>query len=178
MSNNTYRTRHVPPITPFAEGVYAIVSQSQRSHLVYQITYPEIGEVQKEFGLHKRGSYIVSARNPKFPGPSNLPLRHPPMYSESIQKKFRGLRWIPLTPELLDYNNTQLLLIGEGLGVMRKEEDSGSDDQGGGMSVEGEIEKLVIEVSLSIIQIEVYLNTHRTALRILKITIPYLRNWI
>lgn len=29
-------------------------------------------------------------------------------------KKFRGLRWMPLEPELLDYQNTQFLIIGEG----------------------------------------------------------------
>ena len=47
-------------------------------------------------------------------------MSNPAKYPEELQKKFRGLRWCPLEPELLNYNNTQLLLIGEGFGVMGK----------------------------------------------------------
>jgi len=134
-------TRHVPAATPVAEGVYTIISKSQRSHLVYQITFPSIGEVQRDFGLFEKGSYIVSAKNPKFPGPSNMPVAHPPLYPESIQMKFRGLRWIPLTPKLLDYTNTQLLLIGEGLGVMRRTAELERDHE----DLEGEMKELAKE---------------------------------
>jgi hypothetical protein len=31
-------------------------------------------------------------------------------------KDFRDLRWMPLKPELLEYPNTQFLIIGEGMG--------------------------------------------------------------
>jgi len=137
----TFGTRHVPPATPVAEGVYTIISKGQQSHLVYQITFPSIGEVQRAFGLSEKGSYIVSAKNPKFPGPSNMPVAHPPQYPESIQMKFRGLRWIPLSPELLDYNNTQLLLIGEGLGVMGRTAELERDDE----DFEGEMKELAKE---------------------------------
>ena len=40
---------------------------------------------------------------------------NPPSYPEATQEKFEGLRWIPLIPELLDYDQTQLLIIGETL---------------------------------------------------------------
>lgn len=46
-----------------------------------------------------------------------MPISNPPLYSRSTQEKFRGLRWIPLTPELLDYDNTQVLVIGESIGI-------------------------------------------------------------
>jgi hypothetical protein len=110
---------HVPSATPFAEGVYSISSKDQQSHLTYQIKFPEIGEVQDELGVHEKGRFVVSAKNPKYPGPRNVPIANPPSYSGSTQKKFKGLRWIPLTPELLDYDNTQVLVVGESLGIKK-----------------------------------------------------------
>lgn len=114
-ANKTFSTRHIPAATPFAEGVYSITSTDQQSHLAYQIKLPEIGEVQNELGVHEKGRYIVSVKNPEYPGPGNIPVGNPPSYSENTQNKFKGLRWIPLIPELLEYDNTQLLVIGEAL---------------------------------------------------------------
>lgn len=113
-------TSHIPAATPFAEGVYAITSTGRESHLAYHITMPAIGEIQKELGLNERGSYVVSAKNPTAPSPANATLSNPAQYPEHIQSKFRELRWMPLEPELLRYENTQFLLIGEGMGDMDK----------------------------------------------------------
>lgn len=70
---------------------------------------------------------------------------NPPSYPKDTQEKFKGLRWIPLIPELLNYDQTQLLVIGETLhpgdkpaeGVAEHEEDelrsateSANDKQG------------------------------------------------
>ncbi|CZR57664.1 uncharacterized protein PAC_07553 [Phialocephala subalpina] len=121
-SSNEYATKtsgtsHTPAATPFAEGIYAITNTGRESHLAYHITVPDkIGEVQKELGLHEKGSYVCSAKNPSAPGPANATLSNPAQYPESIQKKFRNLRWMPIEPELLNYENTQFLIIGEGLG--------------------------------------------------------------
>ncbi|KAF8866363.1 hypothetical protein BDZ45DRAFT_579157 [Acephala macrosclerotiorum] len=121
-SSNEYATKtsgtsNTPAATPFAEGVYAITSTGRESHLAYHITVPEkIGEVQKELGLHEKGSYVCSAKNPNAPGPANATLNNPAQYPEFIQKRFRNLHWMPLEPELLNYENTQFLIIGEGLG--------------------------------------------------------------
>jgi hypothetical protein len=110
-------TSHVPAATPFACGVYAITSTGRESHLAYHVTYPEnMGEVQNELGVREKGSFICSVKNPKAPGPSNATLGNPADYPEEIQKKFRNLRWMPLQPELLNYQFTQMLLIGEGQG--------------------------------------------------------------
>jgi len=66
----TAGTRHVPPATPVGEGVYALTTTEQASHLAYILTIPEaLGEVQKTMGLRERGSFIVSTRNPAFPAP-------------------------------------------------------------------------------------------------------------
>ncbi|KUJ14895.1 uncharacterized protein LY89DRAFT_735956 [Mollisia scopiformis] len=116
-ATKTSGTSNTPAATPFAEGIYAITSTGRESHLAYHITVPEkIGEVQKELGINLKGSYVVSAKNPNAPGPANATLSNPAQYPESIQKKFRNLRWMPLEPELLNYENTQFLVIGEGMG--------------------------------------------------------------
>lgn len=75
--------RTVEEAKPYAEGVYAIVHEARSSHLVYILTIPEeIGDLQKDFGLRDRGSWIVQSKNPKFPGPSYARLPKNPEYPE------------------------------------------------------------------------------------------------
>jgi len=145
----SFSTSNTPAATPFAEGIYAITSTGRESHLAYQITVPEIGEIQKELGLYEKGSYVVSAKNPNAPGPVNATLSNPAEYPENIQKKFRNLRWMPLEPELLDYQNAQFLIIGEGMGelgraVEEQKKDAKDDEK---EKPEEEMEKLEEEVS-------------------------------
>ncbi|KAF7717011.1 Uncharacterized protein PECH_003174 [Penicillium ucsense] len=115
----TYQTatrgeRHVEEAQPFAEGVYAITSAPRASHLAYILTIPsEPGDLQDNFGIHQRGSFIVQSKNPKYPGPASAQLPEQPKYPESIMEQFRDLRWVPLRPEFIDYPNAQLLMIGE-----------------------------------------------------------------
>jgi hypothetical protein len=72
-------------------------------------------------GVHEKGRYVVFVKNPEYPGPGGgAPLGDPPAYSESTQKKFKGLRWTPLIPEFLDYGGTQLLVIEESLNPLGK----------------------------------------------------------
>jgi hypothetical protein len=143
------RTSNQQAATPFAEGIYALTATGRESHLAYSITYPEIGEIQKELGLNSRGSYVVSVKNPNAGGSANVTIGKPAKYPERIQKKFRNLRWCPLEPELLDYEGAQVLIIGEGLGHMDKavEEMSRDKKDDGKEKLEEEIEKLEDEVS-------------------------------
>lgn len=119
MSGSEYATKtagtsHVPPVTPLAEGVYAITSTGRESHLAYIITIPsELGEVQKDLGLKERGSFVTSVKNPSTPAPNNVSLPQGPDYPKEMLDDFRGLRWKPLEPRYLDYPNTQFLVIGE-----------------------------------------------------------------
>lgn len=134
-STKTAGTSHVPPATPFAEGVYAITRTGRESHLAYEITTPEIGELQKDFGVKEKGSYVLSVKNPKFPGPANANIGNPAKYPEQIQRKFKELgkskelRWVPLEPEMLDYEHTQVLIIGEKKGIFGKMAEEMSKDQ-------------------------------------------------
>ncbi|CAL5866239.1 uncharacterized protein PFLUO_LOCUS446 [Penicillium psychrofluorescens] len=111
---STQGERTVQEARPYAEGVYAITSTSRSSHLAYILTIPaELGDIQENFGLRNKGSWIVQAKNPKFPGPSFAQLPKEPEYPEAVREKFGDLRWIPLEPEFLDYPNAQFLMIGE-----------------------------------------------------------------
>lgn len=72
-------TRRTPPAKPVGEGVYAITSTGRESHLAYLTTLPEkLDEVQKELGLKEKGSFIISTKNPQFPGPQNAQLPEGP----------------------------------------------------------------------------------------------------
>lgn len=90
----TRGTTHTPAATPIAEGVYAIITTDRASHLAYHLTVPsELGEVQKDIGLKRRGSFIASAKNPQYAGPETARLPHgpelPQKYAQA-QKKARG----------------------------------------------------------------------------------------
>lgn len=118
---STRGERSVPEAKPYAEGVYAITSTKRASHLAYILTVPaEVGPLQEDFGLHARGSWIVQSKNPKYPGPSFAQLPKDPEYPESVRDKFQDYRWVPLTPEFIDYPNAQFLMIGEATGDLGK----------------------------------------------------------
>ncbi|MCJ1422523.1 hypothetical protein MMC29_000403 [Sticta canariensis] len=112
-ATKTAGTRHTPAATPIGEGVYAITTTGRESHLAYILTIPsELSEVQKDVGLQQRGSFVTSVKNPQYAGPANATLPEGPKYPQEILDEFRSLRWMPLQPKLLDYVNTQFLVIG------------------------------------------------------------------
>ncbi|KAL6240132.1 hypothetical protein BDW75DRAFT_235958 [Aspergillus navahoensis] len=118
---STRGTREIPEAKPYAEGVYAMTSTKRATHIVYHITLPEKpGEIQEDFGLSERGSWLVQSKNPKFPSPPSARLPKEPEYPESILGKFGDLRWIPAEPELLDYPNAQFLMVGSAIGDLGK----------------------------------------------------------
>lgn len=151
-ATKTQGTSNTQAATPFAEGIYAITSTGRESHIAYHLTIPspdKIGEIQHELGLAEKGSFIASVKNPKAPGPANVSINDPAEYPAKIQNKFGNLRWSPLEPEMLDYNHTQMLLIGEDRGELGKSmkemgEDKKDDEK---VSPEEELNKLEEEVS-------------------------------
>jgi hypothetical protein len=137
----TQGTKHTAPVTPLAEGVYAITSTGRESHLAYIINIPaELGEVQTDFGLKQRGSFVVSVKNPEQPptGQQNVPPG--PEYPQEIIDEFRGLRWKPVEPKYLDYDHAQFLMIG---GDFEKAtEQRPKDERENNAAPEQELEKL------------------------------------
>lgn len=89
VASSTYQTatrgeRTTEDARPYAEGVYAITSTKRTSHLAYELTIPaQLGEVQENFGLCQRGSWIVQSKNPKYPGPPSGQLPKEADYPES-----------------------------------------------------------------------------------------------
>ncbi|KAJ5768449.1 hypothetical protein N7533_001032 [Penicillium manginii] len=126
IASSTYQTatrgeRTIEEARPYAEGVYALTSTKRATHLAYVLTIPsEPGDIQDSFGLHRRGSWIVQSKNPKFPGPPFAQLPKEPDYPTSVRDKFGDLRWIPLEPEFIDYPNAQFLMIGEAQDTLGK----------------------------------------------------------
>jgi hypothetical protein len=98
------------------EGKYAIVQHDNHTELVYILELPEVpGPTQREFEIKKEASYIVSVKNPDIsvPGFAAFSSARKPEYSKDMMKKFGNRRWINVDDSrLLDYENTQLLLIG------------------------------------------------------------------
>lgn len=127
----TAGTRRTPAATPVGEGVYAITSTGQNSHLAYLLTLPEkLDEVQEELGLKKEGSFIISTKNPQHSGPANTQLPDGPDFPKEIIDEFRTLRWMPSKPAHLDYVNTQILLIGESSGIKKAVEPQEDEEKG------------------------------------------------
>lgn len=82
-ATKTVGTRHKPQATPIAEGVYTITSTGRESHFAYILTLPQkLDEVQEELGLKRQGSFILSTKNPKYPGPANTRLPESPEFSK------------------------------------------------------------------------------------------------
>jgi hypothetical protein len=119
---------------PVGEGKYAIVQHQNHAELAYILEMPkEPGEAQKELGIEKEASYIVSVINPKKPAASSIVDggRYPsteeiPMYPEELLKGFNDSDiFVPLSRDtrLIDYQNAQILLTGarEGRDVIKRD---------------------------------------------------------
>lgn len=112
----TVGTRQTPPVTPLAEGVYALTKAGDRdeTHLAYMLTIPkDPGEMQEDVGISTKGSFILSLKNPTSKGPAYASLPESPGFPQEFIDEFRGRSWMPAEPKHLDYPNAQVLLIGE-----------------------------------------------------------------
>ena len=111
----TKGTRRIGTAVPVGEGKYSIVQHEGHSELAYILELPEVpGPTQREFQIKKEASYIISIKNPDIqaPGYSTF-LKRKPHYPNSFKEKFGDRRWINVEDtNLLNYKNTQLLLIG------------------------------------------------------------------
>jgi hypothetical protein len=128
---------------PVGEGKYAIVKHHHQNHteLAYILELPNVpGEAQRELGIEKEASYVISVVNPKIPKPSNLPTtEEPPKYPQEVLNEFNETEnFVPLSKDtkFIDYQNAQIILIGarEGrdvikseIGIEIKEEQSSAD---------------------------------------------------
>jgi hypothetical protein len=114
---------------PVGEGKYAIVKHHQNhTELAYVLELPnEPGEAQKELGIEKEASYVISVINPKIPKQSNLPSTdEPPKYPQEVLNEFNETEnFVSLSKDtkFIDFQNAQIILIGarEGRDVIKNE---------------------------------------------------------
>src|ERR671913_67128 len=116
-TTETRGKRRLAAAAPAGEGKYKIVKHDNHTELAYLLELPEKpGPTQREFEIRKEASYIISVKNPdvKVPGFAAFSSEDKkPAYSKHLKGKFADKRWINVEdPELLNYENTQLLLIG------------------------------------------------------------------
>jgi hypothetical protein len=116
-TTETRGTRRVGAAVPAGEGKYSIVKHNNHTELAYILELPNTpGPMQREFEIKKEASYIISIKNPdvKVPGYAAFSDENrKPDYPKHLREKFGNRRWIDVEdPNLLNYENTQLLLIG------------------------------------------------------------------
>jgi Protein of unknown function (DUF2795) len=115
-STETRGERRMPGAFPVGEGKYSIVQHDNHTELAYILELPQApGPTQREFEIKKEASYIISVKNPDISvkGYAAFSSTRRLEYSKNLQEKFGNKRWINVEDsELLNYENTQLLLIG------------------------------------------------------------------
>jgi hypothetical protein len=116
-TTKTRGKRRLSAAQPAGEGKYSIIRHDGHTELGYILEIPEDpGPIQTEFEIKKEASYIVSVKNPEIfiPGYDAFSKKdRKPNYPKHIKEKFGEKRWINVDdPEILNYENTQLLLIG------------------------------------------------------------------
>lgn len=85
LNTRPLRERKNSPMKLIGEGIYALAkTEEERStHLAYILTHPSTpGELQKDFGLKSRGSFVVNVRNPQTPAPPQAGIPDPAEYSK------------------------------------------------------------------------------------------------
>jgi hypothetical protein len=106
----------MPEARPVGEGRYAIVDHDGHTHLAYVLELPpEPGPAQRTFNIEREASYIVAVRNPEAPAPpgAGLGSKQRAELPPELVEHFRGRRFAPVdTPELLDHEGVELVLIG------------------------------------------------------------------
>jgi len=116
------------PARPAGEGVYALATHGNHTHLLYALELPEEpDEVQRELHIHKEGAYLLSVKNPEAASPPSAGLEEERKadFPPELQEQFGGRRFIAVhPPEFLDHEGTEVLLMGS------------AEDPGGELGVE------------------------------------------
>src|SRR5438874_1793601 len=117
---------------PAGLGKYVIVRHQNHAELAYILETPgEPGEAQKELGIEKEASYIISVINPKKPTPPGYPSAEEyPKYPDEVLKEFsENENFVSLAKNtgFIDYQNAQIILIGAREGKDAIKRDLGID---------------------------------------------------
>jgi hypothetical protein len=120
----TRGVRHRPAARVIGEGRYALIAHGTHAHLCYALDDLDAEEVVEPLHVRPRGSLIVAVFNPIAKWSREAVVRHggdpddaspfgePTLFDEDLQDRFGKKRFLPLDPELLDHEGTELVLIG------------------------------------------------------------------
>ena len=117
----TYETktrgvRHVQPVRPAAEGIYALVRHGEHTHLAYVLELPKVqGPAERDLNIEREASYIIAVKNPESGSPpaAGLDPDREAHFPKKLQEKFAGRRFVPVDPpDFLNYEGAELMLIG------------------------------------------------------------------
>jgi hypothetical protein len=115
-ATKTRGVRHVEPVRPAAEGIYAIVRHGDHTHLAFVLELPRRqGPAERELNVKREASYIIAVRNPETPRPPNAGLNpeRDAKFPKTLQEKFKGRRFAPVDPpDFLNYEGAELMFIG------------------------------------------------------------------
>lgn len=121
LDEERYRTktrgeRELAPERPAGEGRYAIVRHGDHTHFAYRLELPEEpGEAQRELGIGKEASFILSVKNPEKPSPpeAGLSPEREASFPPALMETFRDRRFAPADPpDFLDHEGAEFVLIG------------------------------------------------------------------
>lgn len=110
----TRGARLQPGAREAGRGLYAIVRHGDHTHLEYGLREPhELGGLQESLHVRPAASYIVVARNPRadVPPEANVPDESRARLPAWLEARFRGRRFAPADPDLLDQEGLDLILI-------------------------------------------------------------------
>jgi hypothetical protein len=126
----TRGTRHQRGAAMVARGRYVIASHGEHTHLFTDVAVEEgFSQLLVDgLGVRPRASYITAVFNPEAKGrgrsrgrggafeadDDDAPFGEPSLYDDDVADRFGGHRFAPLTPELIDGEGAELLLIGGG----------------------------------------------------------------
>ncbi|WP_438040844.1 DUF2795 domain-containing protein [Sorangium sp. So ce128] len=112
-ASETRGERVVGAATPVGEGKYQLLKYKRHTELAYALELPkEPGPAQEEFEIKEEAGYVVAVKNPEVATPGAPSAHAPPAYPKHLRGKFGARRWIDVEePALLDYENTQILLL-------------------------------------------------------------------
>jgi hypothetical protein len=113
----TRGTRVQPEARPAGQGRYAIVDHDGHTHLVYELELPlQPGAVQQDLQIRPEASYILAVINPRRPAPPAIGPRLSGRVDlpDELMERFGDRRFAPATPELLDHEGVELVLIAAG----------------------------------------------------------------
>ncbi|MGJ3265631.1 MAG: hypothetical protein ACFE0R_20625 [Salinarimonas sp.] len=108
-----------PAARPAGEGVYVITREGSpetgQMHLAYELELPETpGPVQKAFKIAPKAAYALSVKNPEKASPAHAGLSREQQVDvpERLQEAFRDRRFESETPEPLNYEGAEIMLVG------------------------------------------------------------------